>query len=76
MLHRFLVGLVDAKRILEIGDARENVVKLSNITVDVAFLDVDKMSYKYHHDAILERSMLNKSGLFIADDTAFTSVTT
>ncbi|KAJ1949095.1 hypothetical protein FBU59_001300 [Linderina macrospora] len=68
-------GLEDYIEVI-VGDANESLATLENMTFDIAFVDADKTSYRYYYDAILEKDMLSKSSLIIADNTTFTSVTT
>ncbi|KAJ2346134.1 hypothetical protein IWW50_006856 [Coemansia erecta] len=58
-----------------VGDARENLARLAGQTFDIAFVDADKPSYPAYYDTIVDKNMLAKGGLIIADNTAFDCVT-
>ncbi|KAJ2763590.1 hypothetical protein IWQ57_005522 [Coemansia nantahalensis] len=58
-----------------VGDARANLASLEGQTFDVVFLDADKPSYKYYYDTVIEKGIVAKNGLIIADNTAFDCAT-
>ncbi|PIA17228.1 S-adenosyl-L-methionine-dependent methyltransferase [Coemansia reversa NRRL 1564] len=58
-----------------VGDARQNIVALEGQVFDLVFLDADKTSYKCYYDTIIEKKLISKRGLIIADNTAFDCVT-
>ncbi|KAJ1954750.1 hypothetical protein EC988_002267 [Linderina pennispora] len=57
-----------------VGDADDILKSLSGSTFDLIFVDADKPSYRKYYDTLLDNNMLNKSGLYIFDNTAFDRV--
>ncbi|KAJ2081955.1 hypothetical protein H4R24_001934 [Coemansia sp. RSA 988] len=58
-----------------VGDAQKSLANLEGQTFDMVFLDADKPAYKYYYDTVIEKNIISKNGLIIADNTAFDSVT-
>ncbi|PIA15447.1 S-adenosyl-L-methionine-dependent methyltransferase [Coemansia reversa NRRL 1564] len=58
-----------------VGDAQKSLASLEGQTFDMVFLDADKPAYKYYYDMAIEKNMISKKGLIIADNTAFDFVT-
>ncbi|KAJ1736316.1 hypothetical protein LPJ61_000102 [Coemansia biformis] len=58
-----------------VGDARANLASLEGQVFDIVFLDADKPSYQYYYDTVIEKGIVAKSGLIIADNTAFDCTT-
>ncbi|KAJ2076488.1 hypothetical protein H4R24_005666 [Coemansia sp. RSA 988] len=58
-----------------VGDARKNIATLEGQVFDLVFLDADKTSYKHYYDTIIQKKLISKRGLIIADNTAFDCVT-
>ncbi|KAJ1957067.1 hypothetical protein EC988_001026 [Linderina pennispora] len=57
-----------------VGDANQSLAQLQGVSFDIAFIDADKSSYVAYYETIISNGMLNKSGIFIIDNTAFESV--
>ncbi|KAJ1948232.1 hypothetical protein EC988_005259, partial [Linderina pennispora] len=57
-----------------VGDANQSLAQLQGVSFDIAFIDADKESYVGYYETIIAKGLLNKSGIFIIDNTAFESV--
>ncbi|KAJ2713881.1 hypothetical protein H4R19_002026 [Coemansia spiralis] len=58
-----------------VGNARANLAGLEGQTFDIVFLDADKPSHRYYYDTVIEKGIVAKNGLIIADNTAFDCTT-
>ncbi|KAJ1962047.1 hypothetical protein GGI12_002881 [Dipsacomyces acuminosporus] len=67
-------GLEDYIEVI-VGPALDSLKALEGQTFDLAFIDADKESYKTYYETVIEKNLLDKSGLFIIDNTAFDCVT-